>query len=662
MLKFFKRSLSNTLKTKLVALFILFAFLPICILGAVSAYMTINSAKEAAGQNNLAMSKSVANQIGLFVGKSQGLIVTVADSPTVRSLDPVAINKFLAQVVKNNPQFETIGITGPDGMQMARYPLTQLSFRGDRPYFQTAIKGDTYISGAKISQVSKLPVVWLSAPIKDDNGKVIGVINADLSMKSFVELSKQTKVGKAGYIDIIDSAGIVLATPDEKRILDGESFAKYEYVSKLSNGQEGYVEGLSTNGEKAITSFTTVPEYNWGVLVHQPVKEIRDVANENIWVVVLGGLFAIILAGFTALWIARSITLPIIKLRNEASMLAEGDLRQREIIHSRDEIGQLASAFGQMANNLRSLVVKVQSRAETVAASSEELTASAQQSADVANQVAGSIAQIAEGSDTQAAAVNDMSSVVEEMSASIEQIAVTSKQIGEIAFGTSQSSEEGRRAIKKTMEQMKNIGEGSQAVQEAIGELAKGSREIGEIVTLISSIAGQTNLLALNAAIEAARAGEAGRGFAVVAEEVRKLAENSNQAAQKITILIQKNETDMNQALVATHASSEGVKTGINIVESAGDTFKAIADAVGRLSAQIKEITESIDQIASGSQSLVLSVHNIDKVSKENAAEAQSVSAATEEQSASMQEIASSSQALAQTSTDLMSAVVNFKV
>lgn len=662
MLKKFRQSLSNTLKTKLITLFILFAFLPICILGGLSAYMTINSAKQTIGQSNLGISKSMAKEIGVFIDHSQGLIGTVADSPTVKSLDPMAINKFMAQVVKNNPRFEVIGVIGADGVQIARYPMAQLAFRGDRPYFQTAIKGQLYISGAKISQTSKLPVVWLAAPIKDDNGTVIGIVNADLSMKSFVELSKQTTIGKMGYVDIVDSEGVVLATSDEQRILNSENFSKYGYVSKVIKGEEGYIEGLSTNGELSMTSFAMVAKYNWGVLIHQPVKEIRESANSNIWILVFGGGFAIILAGLTAFWIARSITLPIAKLSNEATMLAEGDLRKREIIHSRDEIGQLADAFGRMASNLRNLVSKVQTRAETVAASSEQLTASAQQSADVANQVATSITQIAEGSEKQTTAVNDMASVVKEISVSIEQIATTSKQIAEIAIGTSQASEEGRGAISQTMEQMKNIGRGSQEVQKTIGELVQGSREIGEIATLISSIAGQTNLLALNAAIEAARAGEAGRGFAVVAEEVRKLAENSNQAAQKVTVLIEKNETNMKQALTATQASSEGVKIGINIVESAGDTFKAIAETVGRLSTRIKEITESIDQIASGSQILVSSVDNIEEVSKGNAAEAQNVSAATEEQSASMQEIASSSQALAQTAADLMAAAANFKV
>ena len=115
----------------------------------------------------------------------------------------------------------------------------------------------------------------------------------------------------------------------------------------------------------------------------------------------------------------------------------------------------------------------------------------------------------------------------------------------ESQLGQPVQPKEAERLLKKPIVQIRNIGEESEAVQKAIGELARGAREIGKIVALISSIAGQTNLLALNAAIEAARAGEAGRGFAVVAEEVRNLAEESNKAAQQIAALIDKNETDM---------------------------------------------------------------------------------------------------------------------
>ena len=178
----------------------------------------------------------------------------------------------------------------------------------------------------------------------------------------------------------------------------------------------------------------------------------------------------------------------------------------------------------------------------------------------------------------------------------------------------------------------------------------------------IAGIAGQTNLLALNAAIEAARAGEQGRGFAVVAEEVRKLAEQSQEAAKKIAELIGEIQGDTDKAVVAMNDGTREVKTGAEVVNAAGVAFQEISGLVTQVSSQVKEISAAIQQMASGSQQIVDSVKRIDGLSKTSAGEAQSVSAATEEQLASMEEIAGSSEALSKLAQDLQAAVAKFRI
>ncbi|WP_371375565.1 methyl-accepting chemotaxis protein [Sporomusa aerivorans] len=178
----------------------------------------------------------------------------------------------------------------------------------------------------------------------------------------------------------------------------------------------------------------------------------------------------------------------------------------------------------------------------------------------------------------------------------------------------------------------------------------------------ISGIAGQTNLLALNAAIEAARAGEQGKGFAVVAEEVRKLAEQSQEAAKHIASLIKEIQLDTGKAVTAMNDGTQEVKKGTGVVTSAGQSFDNIANLVTAVSRQIEEVSTAMQQLAAGSQQVVAQVQAIGAVSKEALGHTQTVSAATEEQSASMEEIAASSQSLAKMAEELQHAIAQFRI
>jgi len=378
--------------------------------------------------------------------------------------------------------------------------------------------------------------------------------------------------------------------------------------------------------------------------------------------IILDVVIFVLAVGF-ALIFARRIAKPLEALAANADQVAAGDLTLHDVKYNRgDEIGTLVQAFKTMTENLRGLVTQVAKAAEQVAAASEELTASAEQSAQAAGQVAQTVTGIAAGADNQVAAVDQAVSIVGEMATAVNHIAATAEEVAARSGETARAAAAGEQAVNEATGQMAVINRTVADTALVVQKLGESSKQIGEIVDVISGIAGQTNLLALNAAIEAARAGEQGRGFAVVAEEVRKLAEQSQAAAQKIAVIIQGIQSETDTAVAAMRQGTLEVERGSRVIETAGERFSKIVSLVDDLNTQIQGISAASEQLAASSSEVVNSVAEIKKVAAETASSTQTISAAAEEQSASMQEIASSSQALSRMAQDLQAAVGKFKL
>ena len=340
-----------------------------------------------------------------------------------------------------------------------------------------------------------------------------------------------------------------------------------------------------------------------------------------------------------------------------------GNLSGADIpVESGDEIGQLAQGFNQMKHTMRVLLTKIQGNAESLARSSEELTEAAHQSAEAANSVATSVTEIANGAAQQTEDTVRADETAKKIAGGTAQAAHLADEIAGTTRTTVDCVERGRSSVQKIVGHMMEIERGTAVVHASIEALAKNSQEISRIVEMISNIAGQTNLLALNAAIEAARAGEAGRGFAVVAEEVRKLAEESENSSRQIADLVREIETGMKNAVQAGDTSTTSVTDGKQAVEDADAVFNEILRSIETLSAGIKRIADNIREVAAGTDRMSESVATVRRVSEKSADETQSISASTEEQSASVEEIAAASRALAKLAEELMSEVGKFKL
>jgi methyl-accepting chemotaxis protein len=394
----------------------------------------------------------------------------------------------------------------------------------------------------------------------------------------------------------------------------------------------------------------------------QQEKQSGDIRFSQLMLVVVN-VIVIIVSMVIAFIVSRSISRPVREVAVTASQIAEGDLSVRQVeYNSDDEIGQLAKSFNKMAANLKNVIHQVAVSAEQVAASSEELTSSAEHSAHSVVQVAATISDVAAGADVLRQNISDTANNVERITAGIQQIAANANSVADVTEQTALAAQNGGQAVAAAIRQMGIIDNTVTQSAEVVTKLGDRSDEIGQIVNTIASIAGQTNLLALNAAIEAARAGEQGRGFAVVAEEVRKLAEQSQDAAKQIAHLIHEIQAETGSAVNAMKNGTREVNVGADVVNSAGMAFKDISRLIGEVSGQVKDISNAIKEIANGSQSLATVIRDIEAVGQKTSSQTQTVSAATQEQAASMQQIASSSEALATLASELQESVAKFRL
>jgi methyl-accepting chemotaxis protein len=612
------------------------------------------------------LANNSANDVNdwLETRKSEMLIIAVA--PVVQSGNLEVIKPFLTNAANANKFYDAIGYIAPNGAFVNSTGTT--GSLADRDYFSQAMKGETVISDPIIAKSTGHLVAVAAVPVKVD-GRVAGVVYGSIDLEAIGKKVAEIKVGKTGYAYMLKGDGMTIANPNKDLVMKGNPLksdktppALRQTAEKMTKGEAG-MKIYEYNGVQKLVGFAPVKSAGWSLAITQPVSEATEELDTLTWISLVTIVVVLILASLIIAWFARRIAKPIQTLELAANKIAGGDLSQAQLnISSNDEIGRLARSFEQMAQNVRGLIKQIHSDAEHLAASSEELTASADQSSQATNQVAISIQEVASGAAEQMDAANETVSIVTEMSAGIQQIAANASSVAGQTEAAADKAIKGGTAVDKAVNQMSQIEQTVNTSAAVVAKLGERSKEIGQIVDAISGIAGQTNLLALNAAIEAARAGEQGRGFAVVAEEVRKLAEQSEEAAKKIAGLIGEIQVDTDKAVQAMQTGTQEVKTGAEVVNAAGVSFREIADLVTEVSDQVQQISKAIQEMAQGSQKIVESVHRIDGLSKKSAGEAQSVSAATEEQLASMEEIATSSRALATLAQELQTAVAKFRV
>ena len=514
------------------------------------------------------------------------------------------------------------------------------------------------ISDVYINKFHNTKVVALSSELRASDGRE-AVLGMDIPFADIEKTVLSLKVGEHGGAFLLDAAGRFIAHP-ALTMEDNVHTQGEEDAQRLLSKEPIFF----TNTWQGIENYYVVhPVGNtgWSLVLFVPKDEVLGDVNTLKWAMLTVALVSLLLLGGLLYKIAHSIAGPLEDMAGAATEVAKGNLGVKAPEMDRDdEIGELHNAFLAMVKGLRDLIQSAAQTAEQLAASSEELTASADQSAQGAQHAAEAIVKITGSTIEQRESVDEAFRTVDRITHDINEIASEITDVSAATQRAQTATVEGQQGLSLAVKGMDVLNQSAQDVGEAVTALYESSKRISEIVEMITEIAGQTNLLALNAAIEAARAGEQGRGFAVVAEEVRKLAEQSETAAQEITGLITENANRIESTFKVMQEQKGHVGEGVTQVNQAGEQFNRIAGVVKELSQKVDTILKSTEGIKTGSTQMFGSVESVQKVSNAVSSEAENVSAVSEQQAASMQEIAAASQTLAQLAQDLQKMVGRF--
>ncbi|QQD53837.1 methyl-accepting chemotaxis protein [Pseudomonas fluorescens BBc6R8] len=327
---------------------------------------------------------------------------------------------------------------------------------------------------------------------------------------------------------------------------------------------------------------------------------------------------AALLLGVVAAWlIAGQIVAPLRQALSVANRIAEGDLSHDIQASRQDELGQLQRSIGQMTLNLRGLISGIGDSAQQIASAAEQLSAVTEQTRD--------------GVDGQKQETEQVATAMNEMLATSQEVARHAEQASLAAAEADRQAGQGDQVVAEAITHIEHLAQEMARSSQAMQGLQQESRKIGSVLEVIKSVSEQTNLLALNAAIEAARAGEAGRGFAVVADEVRSLAQRTQQSAEEIEELISGLHRGTQQVADIMDNSRSLTDNSVQLTRRAGEALAGITRTVSVIQEMNPQIAAAAEEQTAVAEEINRSVLKVKDVSEQTWAASQDTAAASVE-------------------------------
>jgi methyl-accepting chemotaxis protein len=511
---------------------------------------------------------------GILESRDRNLDDCIKQMQTVfKSL--MEIKSFYMQLRYLDENGQEIVRVDSDGQNIKVISKENLQNKKDRGYFTSTIKlnpGIIYTSPVELNQEHGQierpfkPTIRYATPVVDSTGKKRGIVIANVLANKFIKIAKEANIKNKQESLLVDQNGYYISHPNPNKewgaeLKQNEKLDK-DFPAEIAKQILSNQQGLINQGTDQIIAYhRIVPNPNQPEFIVAITQAPKDTIFASVnWFKTVAAL---------------------IVLASLATVLPLGIFRAR----------QLTDLLRQLING--------------ISASSLRTFSALEQQERIATE--------------QAASVNETTTTMDELEASFRQSAEQAKSATGAAHQAFQLTKSGTQAVEENLEGMFTLEQKVSIISEQMAHLSEQANQIGNISQLVSDLANQTNMLALNSAVEAVRAGEHGKGFSVVANEIRRLADQSQQSADKIYVLVSEIQNAIHSTMKVTEEGTKVVKTGVEIAQKTEQAFVGVEDAVNTVALNSQQISLNLKQQLDAIQQVVHAMDNINRGAKETA-------------------------------------------